>query len=150
MSRESKLIKPSAWSAEKTIQHYESFGWELLSFNGDIITMTRETQIPVYAELVRMETKYDELIKKYNSVPYPVKPVAPASFDFGKCCKLLLCLIVPGVIYIVYKNKQKNEYLNANGEFNRKVAEYNKKRETISAEIEKLLVDSRSLFYGKY
>ena len=150
MSRESKLIKPTVWSAEKTIQHYESFGWELLSFNGDIITMTRETQIPVYADLVKMETKYDELIKKYNSVPYPVKPVAPASFDFGKCCKLLLCLIVPGVIYIVYKNKQKNAYLEAFGEFNRKVTEYNKERERIAAEIEKLLVDSRSIFYGKY
>ena len=150
MSRESKLIKPTTWAAEKTIHHYESFGWELLSFSGDVITMTRETQIPVYAELVKMEMKYDQLIREYNSIPYPTAPVAPAPFDFIKCCKLLLCLIAPGAIYIGYKCKQKKAADEANLEFNRKVLEYNQKRASIEAEIEKLLVDSRAIFYGKY
>ena len=150
MSRESKIIKPTTWAAEKTIHHYESFGWELLSFTGDVITMTRETQIPVYAELVKMEMKYDQLIREYNSIPYPIAPVAPAPFDFGKCCKLLLCLIVPGAIYIGYKVKQKKANEEAMLGFHRQVTEYNQKRAAIEAEIDKLLVDSRAIFYGKY
>ena len=39
MSRESKILKVGAFGAEKTVYHYESFGWELLSLNGDTITM---------------------------------------------------------------------------------------------------------------
>ena len=71
MSRESKILRAGIYDAETTIQHYESFGWELLSLNGTQITMSRETQNPVYAELVKSQAKYEALYAKYNSIQNP-------------------------------------------------------------------------------
>ena len=85
MSRESKIIRTSIYDAEKTIYHYESFGWELLSINGEQITMSRETQNPVYTDLVKSQAKYESLMQEYQGLQNPVAPAKPAPFKFGTC-----------------------------------------------------------------
>ena len=103
MSRESKIIRASVHDAEKTIYHYESFGWELLSINGEQITMSRETQNPVYSELVKNQAKYEGLMQSYIALQRPAAPAKPAPFKFGTCLILLLLAVLPGALYIAYK-----------------------------------------------
>lgn len=150
MSRESKIIKVGTIGAEKTIYHYESFGWELLSLNGDTISMSRETQIPVYADLVKNQAKYEQLIRDYNAVKFPIKPTKPAPFSLKTCALLLLLFVVPGALYIAYKVNQNNKAKEAMAAYAAEVAEYEKTRNGILAQIDQLLLDSRALFFGKY
>lgn len=150
MSRESKILKSGAFSAEKTIYHYESFGWELLSLNGDTITMSRETQNPVYADLIRNEAKYEQLVRDYNGVRYPKKPEKPAPFLLKRCCILLLLMVVPGALYIAYKVKQNNDYKANLAEYNNAIARCEKEKQEIMTKIDRLLMDSRATFFGQH
>ena len=149
MSRESKILDGKAWGVEKTIHHYESFGWELLSLNGNQITMTRETQNPVYADLVKYQAKYEELVCAYRTVRYPEPPEKPTEFKFGLCLFLLVLAVVPGALYIAYKVKKKKEFEEAVKAHVAAKAECDKKKSDILAEIEKTLNDSRATFFGK-
>lgn len=65
MSRESKIfsVGTKAEVSEK-VKDYESFGWELLSINGLDVSMSRETQNPVYVHLVKKENEYEETIEE--------------------------------------------------------------------------------------
>lgn len=149
MSRESKILQAGVWSAEKTVYHYESFGWELLSLNGNQITMSRETQNPVYTDLVKYQAKYEQLVQDYKNVRDPQQPVKPANFQFGKCCLLLVMFVVPGALYIGYKINQYNKYKEKMVAYEQQLKECQDKRAKISAEIEQLLSDSRATFFGK-
>ncbi|MBR2612785.1 MAG: hypothetical protein IKC72_06925 [Clostridia bacterium] len=149
MSRESKILNAGLWGAEKTIHHYESFGWELLSLNGQQITMTRETQNPVYSDLVKFQAKYEELVLAYSSVKYPAAPEKPAPFSLKRCLILLLLAVIPGAAYIAYKIVQNNKYKEAVQEYENKKAECNAKKEKIAQEIEQTINDSRATFFGK-
>ena len=150
MSRESKILKSGAFGAEKTIYHYESFGWELLSLNGDTITMSRETQNPVYADLIRNEAKYEQLVRDYNAVRNPNTPQKPAPFLLKRCCILLLLFVVPGALYIAYKVNQNKQYNESMSMYHNEMAACNKKRNDIMAKIEQLLMDSRATFFGQH
>lgn len=149
MSRESKIFKSEIGGVEKTIYKYESFGWELLSLNGDQIVMTRETQNPVYADLVRNQEKYEQLIKDHENVSYPKPPAKPESVNPGLCFLLLLLLIAPGVFYIRYKMKESKQYKEALAAHKNEIAACDKKKADILAEMEQLLLDSRTLFFSK-
>ena len=150
MSRESKILTAGNWGAENIIRHYESFGWELLALNGAQITMTRETQNPVYADLVKYQAKYEEVVEKYGKVVNPSQPVAPKKFDLGTCFWLTLLAVVPGVIYIVCKVNQNKKYKEAMHEYHSNVAECNNKRAAIMAEIEQVLLESRATFFARH
>lgn len=150
MSRESKILKVGAFGAEKTVYHYESFGWELLSLNGDTITMSRETQNPVYTDLVKNESKYEQLVAEYNSVPHPGKPVKPAPFNLKTCGILLLLLVVPGALYIAYKINQNKKYKEAMSAYENAVSAREEKKKGIMAKIDQLLINSRATFFGQH
>ena len=149
MSRESKILTSGAWGAEKTIYHYESFGWELLALNGNQITMSRETQNPVYTDLVKYQAKYEQLTAEYNGIKYPKKPLRPERFSFGTCLLLLLLLILPGAAYITYKIIQNNKYKDAMAVYQNQVADCDKKKAELQAEIDKITADSRATFFSK-
>ena len=149
MSRESKIIQATIHSAQKTISHYESFGWELLSLNGAQITMSRETQNPVYSELVKNQAKYEELMLKYASIINPPAPEKPAEFKLGTCLILLLLAVVPGALYIAYKVKKHNEYKAALAAHQKTVADNEAARNGLKNEMEKVALDSRATFFGK-
>ena len=110
MSREAKILRPGAMGLEKTIHHYESFGWELLSINGDAIAMSRDTQNPVYTTLVRNEIKYNKLVKEYNEMQPPIAPEAPEPFRFGAFVLRLILLLIPGFVYIRRKRQEKLQW----------------------------------------
>ena len=149
MSRESKILNVPAASAQRTIQHYESFGWELLALNGTQITMTRETQNPVYAELVKYQAQYENLMATYVALKEPTAPLKNPPFHFGKCLGLLLLAIVPGVLYIVYKVKQNNAYQAAYEAYQKECEEAKKRKIDLWAEIEKTVNDSRATFFSR-
>ena len=149
MSRESKILKPGIWGVEKTIYHYESFGWELLSLNGNRIALSRETQSPVYKNMVANEAKYAQLVKEYKEMTPPTEPVAPAPFRFGKCCLLLLLLVVPGLVYMGRKSKQKRRHNQAVAAYKKQLEAFGHRKQAILVEIDKLLRESRATFFGK-
>jgi len=61
MSKESITFNVPVLRQQAHIHDYECFGWELLSVNGESVTMSRETQTPVYSDLVKYQVRYEEL-----------------------------------------------------------------------------------------
>ena len=165
MSRESKILQAGPWGAQSTVSHYESFGWELVSMNGNQIVMSRETQDKVYPQLVKHQAAYEEKVAEYNALkkPVPAKapvaPIAPAPISLKTCAILFLLLIFPFVLYLVYKIKQKNEYeatlqvhksvLDGIAEDHRKAMdEYNVTKSRLVTEAENIAAESRAIFFG--
>ena len=149
MSRESKIITASEFNAEKTIYHYESFGWELLSINGNQITMSRETQNPVYQDLVKHQAKYEALFKEYKTVAMPYSPKKPYPFSIATWFKSLLCLIVPCIVYTTYKIVQNNKYKQALAKYNEELAQATAKKSQLMEEMEEVAIKSRTIFFSK-
>lgn len=149
MSRESKLFNATLYDLQETISHYEAFGWELLSLNGTQITMSRETQNPVYPELIKHQAKYEELQNRYLAIQHPQAPSKPAAFDFTLFLVLSVLAIVPGVLYAGCKISQFKRYKEAIESHRIAVEEVNEKKAAILAEMEQVALDSRVIFFSK-
>lgn len=149
MSRQSIIIYPSAFNTQDTISHYESFGWELLSINGNQITMSRETQNPVYSELVKLQSMYEEKLDEYKKIIDPPKPFEPEDFEIGTFFKTLLCLVIPCIIYTTYKIVQRNKYKKAFKEYTERVYLLNEKRRSLIKEMEAIALQGKTVFFSK-
>lgn len=137
MSRESKIFTGNP----DLVKHYEAFGWELLSANGSSFSMTRETQNPVYPQLVAFENKYEGYRQQYlelnKSGPRPYKKASAGLAFF-----LLLLGIFPGVLYIVVKCKQKTAYRTSR-------ADHEKKLQKLQIKMTQVVDRSRVVFFSK-
>lgn len=166
MSRESKILEAGPWGVQATISHYESFGWELLSLNGEQITMSRETQDDVYTDLIKHQAAYEEKVNEYNATKAPVFPAAPKApdapvpFSLGTCAILLLLAILPGALYIAYKVNKKREYAEAMQKHAEAVSAHKEKcaamtnayketRAKIEAEMKAIVEESHAIFFSK-
>ena len=149
MSREAKILKPGEMGLEKTVHHYESFGWELLSLNGDTIALSRDTQNPVYTTLVRNEIKYNKLVKEYNEMEEPIPPVEHTRFKFGKFLILFILGVIPGIIYIGRKSSHKRQDVAANAKYQRDLNRFEESKKEALDTIAKLLKESRATFYSR-
>ena len=149
MSRESKIFSPNLWNTQDTITHYESFGWELLSVNGNQIVMSRESQNPVYPELVKYQKIYEDTAAEYQSLKAPTPPVKPQGLSFGICFITFILFIIPCVFYVMYKMKQNNEYKEALNMYNNSVAEYNERRTALLNQMKTATEQSRIVFFSK-
>ena len=160
MSRESKIINGAQWGVEKTIYNYESFGWELLSLNGSQITMSRETQNPVYTDLVKYQAKYEAKLVEYASIKNPAAPkgpIAPPPIRAKVCFWSFVLGVIPCVVYVTYKLIQKNKYKQALADHatsliahKSAIEECDAKRKAILAEIDQITMDSRATFFAKH
>ena len=154
MSKESKILQAGPWGAQNTISHYESFGWELASMNGNQIVMSRETQDPVYPELVKHQAAYEEKVAEYQALEKPClyPPVAPAPISFKTCFILFLLFIVPFALYLTYKISKKNEYnekfVAYQAEHTKAMNAYNATKSRLVAEAEAIAAESRAIFFG--
>ena len=163
MSRESKIINVESaslvYSANESaigvkyqqdiIQAYESFGWELLGINGDQISMSRETQNPVYSDLIKYQAQYEAKIAEIKALGFVDEPEEPDEFDletFGIC---LICLIIPGLVYAGIKIGQHISYKAKMEEYELAVAELEKKKNKIREEMKKIALDSRATFFAR-
>ena len=149
MSRESRIFKATVYSTQKTIEHYESFGWELLSIDNKQIVMSRETQNPIYGDLVKAQANYEAKLQEYQAIVDPKEPEKPAPFSIGTCFWGLVALIIPGVCYIVYKINQKNKYNEAFALYSSQLDACNEKRKMLSNEMKQIAQDSRANFFAK-
>ena len=149
MSRESKILTASQWSVQDTISHYEAFGWELLSLNGSQITMSRETQNPVYAELVKHQAQYEELVKQYGAIRNPDRPLSPEPVSVGTVLLTFVCLIFPCVLYCVYKHKQFAKFKEAVAAYEMQCAENSEKKRKLREQMEQTVLESRGIFFSK-
>ena len=149
MSKESKIFSPTTWGVQETISHYESFGWELLSINGNQIVMARETQNPVYSQLVKFQDLYEQLDAKYKSMvpPMPPKPLNPVNYKGAIIA--FLCLIIPGVLYVAYRINKKNQYNMELADYNIALDKYNAEREAILAQMKEKADQSRVVFFAR-
>lgn len=149
MSRESKILTARSETVEKLISHYEAFGWELLSINGKQVTMTRETQIPVYTDLVKLQAKYEETKEKYYALKEPQPPLKPAGVNFGLCFILLILFVLPLALYITYKVIQHNKYKEAYTVYSFECSEVQKTAAELLEKMEEIVLQSRGIFFGK-
>ena len=149
MSREAKIIKPGAWDIEQTINHYESFGWELLSIDQDSVVMSRETQSPIYDALLKNEAKYQKLINEYMEMTYPEAPEAHKPFRFGKFLVLFILGVLPGFIYACRKRRQKKNHKKALQRYQKMIEIRDGEKQELLERIEQLVLNSRATFYAK-
>ena len=149
MSRESKIIAVSEFDTQKTISHYESFGWELLSINGNQITVSRETQNPVYSELVKHQSLYEELLTEMRALSIPVMPAKPAAFSFSTWFKTLICFVVPCFVYTTYKIVQYIIYKNNLKQYQGQLSGYNRKVKNLTSQMDSIALESRAIFFSK-
>lgn len=148
MPRESKILNIGNLDAESIVHHYESFGWELLCLNGPQIALSRETKNPIYSRLVAYQTQYEEKLSEFNSMLMPKIPREPEPFSWKSFLLRTLLFIVPGVLYVLGKKKEKAEYETAKAEYDAAVIEYNVRKDAFLAEMAKLTAESRALFFG--
>ena len=149
MSRESKIITALEFDTQKTISHYESFGWELLSINGKQITMSRETQNPVYTDLVKHQSRYEDAMEKYRALRSPTPPVKPNRFSFGTWFITLILCILPCVAYTTYKIVKHRKYKAAMENYTASMVEYNQQRAALLKQMEDIALESRVIFFSK-
>jgi len=139
MSRESKIFMEKKLQISQKVKDYESFGWELLSINGNDVSMSRETQNKVYPDLVKYEHQYEVLAVKRSLVRYPKKP---KPFDVLLMIFLAFFLVFPSIIYVFVKLQQKRkyeeDYLYARNEVNR-----------LTEEMTNICNESRATFFSK-
>jgi hypothetical protein len=140
MSRESKIIAaPNKQIIGKRVKEFESFGWELLSINGLDVSLSRETQNSVYADLVKFEYQYDVLREQQERL---VIPKAPISFSFLLFLILILVFVIPGLLYVGLIIWSKQKYTEA-------VNVYKAEFDRLEKEIKKVCDDSRTVFFSR-
>ena len=149
MSKESKIFSPNLWSAQETITHYESFGWELLSLNGNQIVMSRESQNPVYPEMVKYQGKYEALEAEYKGLMGPQRPAPLPPVNYIGAIIGLLCFVVPGALYIAYRIKKNKEHDMAIEDYNNSLNKYNARRQSLLEEMKQTAEQSRTVFFSK-
>ena len=149
MSRESRLFKSTVLNTQDTISHYEAFGWELLSINGEQITMSRETQNPVYSDLVKYQAIYEQIAEEYARLQPPVMPIAPPKIDAKTCFISFICFVLPCVAYLTYKFIQKKKYNEEMEYYNQRYTAYMNKRSELRAKMEDTVLQSRTVFFSK-
>ena len=149
MSRESKILTPKIWGLQETISHYESFGWELLSVNGNQIMMSRETQNPVYAELVMLQASYEEKVEEYARLVAPQKPKAPVPISIPTCLITLVCLVIPFAVYLTCKIIENNKHKEAMAIYEAQFAEYERKKKAIKDEMRAIILQGKTTFFSK-
>ena len=155
MSREAKILETPIWDTQTTVRYYECFGWELLTLNGKQIALTRETQDSVYPALVEKEEISAKILAQYLALRHPdiPDPQMPEPFSLKTCLVRFLLLIVPGVLYIVKKNKEKKAYAEALAATNARRCEaervYEEKKHDLLDELTRNAAESRALFFGK-
>ena len=149
MSREAKILNVPMQTAQRTIQHYESFGWELLTINGTQIAMTRETQNPIYDELVKYQAQYEALMVAYMCLTEPKEPESPPAYSFGVCVILLLLGIVPGILYIQRFKEQSKAYDAAVDLYKKQCEEVKRKKINLWSKMEAIVAESRNVFFTR-
>lgn len=103
------------------------------------VSLSRETQNSVYTELVKYEYQYDVLREKLDNLK---KPIQPSSFSLIMFLVSTLLFVVPGVLYVYFYIKRKNQY-----EEDLKV--YNETCDQLVKEIKKVCDDSRTVFFSR-
>ena len=151
MSREAKIFELKLWSAQETITHYESFGWELLSVNGNQLTMSHETQNPVHSELVKLQRIYEDKVAEYERLRKtgPTPPTAPLPVSAMACLFSFVCLVIPCAIYVTYKISQNKKYKNELSEYEDQLEEHNRKIEQVRKEISDTILKGKATFFSK-
>jgi hypothetical protein len=154
MSKESKILQAGPWGAQSTISHYECFGWELVSMNGNQIIMARETQDSVYPELVKHQAAYEGKVAAYQALKKPVlvPPVEPKPISIKTCFILFLLFIFPFALYLAYKITKKKEYdeklAALQAEHTAAMNAYNATKSRLVAEAEAVAAESRAIFFA--
>lgn len=149
MSRESKILTATTWSPQQVVSHYECFGWELLSLNGNQISMSRETQNPVYSDLVKLQAEYEATVAEYEALSYPHAPVKPASVTFKNIAISFICLIIPCIIYVWYKINQHNKYKEAMAAYDLECKRVDSKKQELLKKIDSITLQGRTVFFSR-
>ena len=149
MSRESKIIQAYDFGVQTTIKHYESFGWELLTINGNQITMSRETQNPVYSDLVKLQSIYEETLAAYNSLRSPIAPLKPARVSIKTLFVSFICLVIPCAIYVTYKILQNKKYKEALAVHMQNMDAYINERQRLRNKMEEVALQGYTTFFSQ-
>ena len=111
---ETKEVKVTRFSEDekkdslKYVDDLLAFGWQKTQMTtrregrteNNYQILARETTIPHYEEYVKLEADYEKFRSK-KQVYY--------SIEFETLLLLLVILIIPGIIYLVYKSTEKSD-----------------------------------------
>ena len=149
MSREAKIVFSSVDNMQQNVNHYECFGWELIQIADQKLVLSRETQDDVYPQLVAYESEYNTCANEKRKMNKPTAPNKLAPFNLILCIILFVLLIVPGVLYVLKYNKEKEEYQARFAQYGKDLANYNTRTAQLTERMANLLLLSRDLFFSK-
>lgn len=149
MSREAKVINAYEWGVQETIRHYEAFGWELLSINGTQITMSRETQNPVYPDLVKAQAVYEKYVEQYKSLVAPHAPAMPQKVRIKTLFVSFICLVIPCVVYSTYKILQNRKYKQEYAAYVENNNAYENEKKMLRDLMEEVVLQSCTTFFAQ-
>ena len=149
MSREAKIFEPNVLSVQETITHYEAFGWELLSINGKQIVMSRETQNPVYSELVKYQAEYEKIAAECEKLVEPDFPNKPLPIFAGVCVGTFMLFVVPCALYVTYKILEKKKYNKSLRIYKAAHKNYVERRLELLGKMKAIHAESRDVFFLK-
>lgn len=148
MPKESKIFASHTLGTQDTISLYECFGWEMHSWNDKTVTMQREVKHPEYATFVAKQEEFEQLFSQYLHLREPVLPPPPKPMDKRLFVLGIICLIVPGVLYCVSKNKERKKYENeVVTAYHAEVAKYEETKRELLEETKHICEESRHLFF---
>lgn len=149
MPKESKLFSTAALGVQGTITLYECFGWEMHSWNDKVVTMQRESTHPAYATLVEKQAEFDSLFSQYLHLKEPVLAPPPKPINKKLAVLAFVLGIVPGVLYCVYKKKERKKYdTEVVGLYHQEVEKYEATKKELEAETNHISEEARALFFN--
>jgi len=141
MSRESKIIETSIGrNSQQIVYDYECFGWELLSLDKEQIVFSRETQNPVYPQLLKHQLAYEEKVNERNALLG--NTFHQKLYNVKLALFLFVLAVVPFILYTVFYYKKKKELDAARNANSEKIA-------AIEAEMKRITEESRAIFFSK-
>lgn len=151
MSRESHIFDAGLFGAQRTVNDYECFGWEVLSINGNQIVMSRETQNPVYTDLVKAQADYEEKVAALTAhiVREPRFTNTYTPIKLSTCFWSFVCFVIPCAVYIGYKCYQKSKYNKAQIAWQMAHNQWEAQKKALIEQIKKIALDSRVNFFAK-
>lgn len=151
MSKESKIIYASHFrkTPAELIDDYESFGWNLLSVNGEKIKLWRKAQTPFYTDLVKLEAEYEQKTEELNAMVPPVMPQKPSPVNPLICVVTFACFVIPCAVYTGYKIYQNKQYNEAMEQYQAEWNEFSARQSAVISQINQIVQDSRATLFGK-
>jgi len=161
MSRETKILEVERSLIQKGIFHHESFGWEVAympypSGSNFILALSRETQNPVYPQLVAYEARYQAVQKEISDLAAELRKLIHIrngihieKFNVGVAILLFILFIIPGIIYVANINKNNAIKQKEFDDLSQRIDDIQANIQSLETELTDIVNESRATFFAR-